>query len=76
MDRAWILSSTRWCSFSMYITPTVTSWSNGSPVRPSNSVCCPTVGRSAVVSAARMSVSLAPSNTGVAKCTPSRRPAA
>jgi hypothetical protein len=25
IERAWILSSTRWCSFSMYITPTVTS---------------------------------------------------
>ena len=24
MLRAWILSSTRWCSLSMYITPTVT----------------------------------------------------
>ena len=24
----------------MYITPTVTSWSNGSPVRPSNKMHC------------------------------------
>ena len=24
MERAWILSSTRWCSFSMYMLPTVT----------------------------------------------------
>ena len=49
MLRAWIFSSTRWWSFSMYITPTVTSWSNGSPVRPSKSTIWPDRGRFAVV---------------------------
>ena len=45
IERAWILSSTRWWSFSMYMTPTVTSWSNASPVRPSKSTVCPLVGQ-------------------------------
>src|SRR6266508_2628928 len=34
--RAWILSSTRWSSFRMYMKPTVTFCSKASPVRPSN----------------------------------------
>ena len=34
VDRAWILSSTRWSSFRMYMLPTVTRPSYGSPVRP------------------------------------------
>ena len=41
MLRAWIFSSTRWWSLSMYMTPTVTFWSNGSPVRPSKSTIWP-----------------------------------
>src|SRR5439155_89584 len=32
--RAWILSSTRWSSFRMYMYPIVTFCSNGSPLRP------------------------------------------
>ena len=35
VERAWILSSTKWCSFNIYITPTVIGLSNGSPVLPS-----------------------------------------
>ena len=26
VERAWTLSSTKWCSFSIYMTPTVTGW--------------------------------------------------
>ena len=69
MERAWILSSTRWWSFSMYMTPTVTSWSNGSPVRPSKSTDwqrrAPLLHR-----ASRISSSRAPSKTGVATWMP------
>jgi hypothetical protein len=41
----------------MYMTPTVTSWSNASPLLPSNSVAWPLVDRVAFVRAALMSVS-------------------
>jgi hypothetical protein len=51
MDRAWILSSTRWCSFSTYITPTVTSPSKTSPVRPSKRTDWPVMFKPAVCSA-------------------------
>ena len=72
MDRAWIFSSTRWWSLSMYITPTVTLWSNGSPVRPSKSTIWPERGRSASSSSEWISFSRAPSNTGVATWMPFR----
>src|SRR6267142_595947 len=41
VERACILSSTRWCSFSICMKPTVTCLSKGSPVRPSCRVTCP-----------------------------------
>ena len=50
----------------MYMIPTVTFWSNGSPVRPSNRVIWPESGRPANRSCRRISPSLAPSNTGLA----------
>src|SRR5271155_3580813 len=73
VERAWILSSTRWCSFMMYIKPTVTGYGNGSPLRPSNSTALPSLltstspSRLGSVEASRpcSSSSLAPSNTGV-----------
>jgi hypothetical protein len=34
VERAWILSSTRWASLRMYMKPTVIWLSYGSPVRP------------------------------------------
>ena len=71
MERAWIFSSTRWCSLSMYMTPTVTSWSNGSPVRPSKSTIWPRARQAGHRRAALwISVSRAPSNTGVATWMP------
>ena len=50
----------------MYMTPTVTSWSNASPVRPSKSTVCPLVGRPASASVFLICVSCAPSKTGLA----------
>ena len=41
VERAWILSSTRWRSFRMYMKPTMTFWSYGSPVRPVESRSLP-----------------------------------
>jgi hypothetical protein len=41
VERAWILSSTRWSSFRMYMKPTVTFCSKASPVRPSKSRTLP-----------------------------------
>src|SRR5207244_2062654 len=37
VERAWILSSTRWRSLRMYMEPTVTFCSKGVPVRPFSS---------------------------------------
>ena len=71
MARACTFSSTRWCSFSMYMTPTVTSCSNGSPVRPSWSLNLPEVGISASVSRPSISFSGAPSKAGQAQRTSS-----
>ena len=41
MERMWILSSTMWCSLSMYMMPTETGCAKASPVRPSKSVRLP-----------------------------------
>src|SRR6185503_6567457 len=73
VERACILSSTRWCSFSMCMKPTVTGRSNGSPMRPSKSSIWPLRGSPASSSIALISSSVAPSNTGVANGTPSVR---
>ena len=61
----------------MYITPTVTFWSNGSPVRPSKSTIWPDARQLAPRrSSAWISVSRAPSNTGVATWMPRLQPLA
>jgi len=60
------LSSTRWCSFNMYMYPTVILLSKVSPVLPSYKVNLPSSGYPACTNAFLMSDSLAPSNTDVA----------
>ena len=55
----------------MYITPTVIGWSNGCPVLPSYTTVFPSLLRPASSSKSSISVSAAPSNTGVATFHPS-----
>ena len=50
----------------MYMMPTVTSWSNASPVRPSKSIVWPLRGQAATSRHLLDLDSGAPSNTGVA----------
>ena len=50
----------------MYITPTVTSWSNASPVRPSKSTVWPLVGQAGESEGVLDSLLRAPSKTGLA----------
>jgi len=66
VERACILSSTKWCNFNMYITPTVIGWSNASPVLPSYKVVLPSLERPASSNRSSISFDFAPSNTGVA----------
>ena len=60
------MSSTKWCSLSIYWTPTVTGLSNGSPVLPSYRIDFPSVDKPLSASNSSISSWLAPSNTGVA----------
>ena len=54
----------------MYIIPTVTSLSNSSPVLPSLKTVFPFLLYPAFSKQSSISVSVAPSNTGVAMCHP------